>query len=90
MDALAAAHDAAVQMIETSLVHVHQHGACIAGNIEQHMADHEEDRRPRFMPSWTQMACPSNSAYHSDCQGCHVPAKATDWSYVNGYPVLRH
>ena len=54
------------------------------------MADHEEDRRPRFMPSWTQMACPSNSAYHSDCQGCHVPAKATDWSYVNGYPVLRH
>ena len=35
MDALAAAHDAAVQMIETSLVHVHQHGACIAGNIEQ-------------------------------------------------------
>jgi len=37
MDALAAAHDAAVQMIETSLVHVRQHGACIAGNIEQHM-----------------------------------------------------
>jgi hypothetical protein len=20
------------------------------------------------------------------CQRCHVPAKATDWIYVNGYP----
>ncbi len=32
----------------------------------------------------------TSTDYHSDCQGCHVPAKATDWSYVNGYPVLRH
>ena len=32
MDALAAAHDAAVQMIDTSIVRVHQHGACIANN----------------------------------------------------------
>ena len=32
MQALAAAHDAAVQMIDTSVVRVHQHGACIAGN----------------------------------------------------------
>ena len=32
MDALAPAHDAAVQMIDTSVVRVHQHGACIAGN----------------------------------------------------------
>jgi transposase len=37
MDALAAAHDAAVQMIDTSIVRVHQHGACVAGNREQHM-----------------------------------------------------
>lgn len=29
IDALAAAHDAAVQMIDTSIVRVHQHGACI-------------------------------------------------------------
>ena len=29
MDALAEAHDAAVQMIDTSIVRVHQHGACI-------------------------------------------------------------
>ena len=32
MEALAAA-----QMIDTSVVRVHQHGACIAGNREQHM-----------------------------------------------------
>jgi len=37
MEALAAAHDKAVQMIDTSIVRVHQHGACIAGNREQHM-----------------------------------------------------
>jgi transposase len=28
MHALAAAHDASVQMIDTSIVRVHQHGAC--------------------------------------------------------------
>jgi transposase len=32
IDALAAAHDAAVQMIDTSIVRVHQHGACITRN----------------------------------------------------------
>ena len=37
MDALAAMHDAAVQMIDTSIVRVHQHGACITGNNQQHM-----------------------------------------------------
>ena len=37
MDALAAAHDAAVQMIDTSVVRVHQHGSCIAGSKEQHI-----------------------------------------------------
>jgi hypothetical protein len=26
--------------------------------------------------------------YKKDCQGCHLPAKATDWVYVQGYPVL--
>ena len=30
-------HNAAVQMIDTSIVRVHQHGACIAGNKEQLM-----------------------------------------------------
>jgi transposase len=37
MDALAAGHDAAVQMIDTSVVPVHQHGACIADNNHQDM-----------------------------------------------------
>lgn len=37
MDALTAVHDVAVQMIDTSIVRVHQHGSCIAGNAEQHM-----------------------------------------------------
>ena len=37
MDALAAAHDAAVQMIDTSIVRVHQHAACIARNKRQSM-----------------------------------------------------
>jgi hypothetical protein len=37
MEALAAAHEAAVQMIDTSVVRVYQHGACIAGNKDQHM-----------------------------------------------------
>ena len=37
IDALAAAHDAAVQMIDTSIVRVHQHGACITRNGRQSM-----------------------------------------------------
>jgi transposase len=37
MDSLAAAHDAAVQMIDTSIVRVHQHAACIAKNGSQSM-----------------------------------------------------
>ena len=35
IDSLAAAHDAAVQMIDTSIVRVHQHAACIARNRSQ-------------------------------------------------------
>lgn len=26
--------------------------------------------------------------YKKDCLGCHVPAKSTDWTYVQGFPVL--
>src|SRR5262249_52722834 len=37
MDALAIAHDASVQMIDTSIVRVHQHGACIIRNRRQSM-----------------------------------------------------
>ena len=35
--ALSADHDAAVQMIDTSIVRVHQHGACVARNKRQSM-----------------------------------------------------
>jgi transposase len=37
MDALAKAHDASVQMIDTSIVRVHQHGVCITRNRKQSM-----------------------------------------------------
>lgn len=26
--------------------------------------------------------------YKKDCLGCHIPAKADDWIYVKGYPLL--
>jgi Cytochrome P460 len=26
--------------------------------------------------------------FRKDCLGCHLPAQATDWIYVKGYPVL--
>ena len=37
MDGLAAGHDATMQMIDTSVVRVHQHGPCIADNNHQDM-----------------------------------------------------
>ncbi len=37
IDALAGAHDAAVQMIDNSVVRVHQHGACITRNPRHSM-----------------------------------------------------
>jgi hypothetical protein len=51
-DALAAGHDAAVQMIDTSVVRVHQHGACICGQQSSRYgslarAPHEQDSRGR-------------------------------------------
>lgn len=27
--------------------------------------------------------------YKKDCLACHVPAKSTDWTYVQGFPVLK-
>jgi hypothetical protein len=53
MDALAAAHDAAVQMIDTSIVRVHQHGACITRNQRQSMGRSRYDRlAPTTLPSF--------------------------------------
>jgi hypothetical protein len=42
--------------------------------------------------SWFDASDPKKTTstdYKTDCQGCHVPAKASDWLYVNGYPVLK-
>ncbi|MEM7426985.1 MAG: cytochrome P460 family protein [Pseudomonadota bacterium] len=30
----------------------------------------------------------TSTDYEADCKGCHVPAQATDWVFVQGYPVL--
>jgi hypothetical protein len=27
--------------------------------------------------------------YKKDCLGCHVPTKSTDWTYIQGFPVLK-
>jgi len=42
-DSLAAAHDAAVQMIDTSIVRVHRHAACVARNRANRWVAHEAD-----------------------------------------------
>jgi len=26
--------------------------------------------------------------YHTECLGCHMPAKKNDWVYIEGYPTL--
>jgi transposase len=61
MDALVAGHDAAVQMIDTSVVRVHQHGACIADNNHQDMGRSRGRLTSKFTRWWTPMACQSIS-----------------------------
>jgi Cytochrome P460 len=42
--------------------------------------------------SWFDAADPSkttSTAYRLNCKSCHVPAQATDWIYVDGYPALK-
>jgi hypothetical protein len=42
--------------------------------------------------SWFDAGKPTQTTstdYHTDCQGCHIPAKNTDWIYTQGYPVLK-
>ena len=42
--------------------------------------------------SWFDVPNPLKSAstdYKVDCLTCHVPARATDWIYVQGYPPLK-
>lgn len=31
----------------------------------------------------------TSTDYKTDCQACHVPARGSDWIYVEGYPQLR-
>jgi len=42
--------------------------------------------------SWFDAANPSKTTstdYTTDCRTCHVPAQASDWVYVGGYPTLK-
>ncbi|MGX9430931.1 MULTISPECIES: cytochrome P460 family protein [Bradyrhizobium] len=42
--------------------------------------------------AWFDASNPSKTTstdYKSDCLSCHVPAQASDWVYVDGYPPLR-
>lgn len=42
--------------------------------------------------SWFDASSPSRTTstdYRTNCLGCHVPAQATDWVYVDGYPPLK-
>lgn len=42
--------------------------------------------------SWFDAGNPTKTTstdYKADCHACHVPAQATEWIYVEGYPPLR-
>ena len=42
--------------------------------------------------SWFDAANQSKTTstdYKANCLSCHIPAKGSDWIYVNGYPVLK-
>ena len=42
--------------------------------------------------SWFDAGNPTRTTstdYKGDCRSCHVPAQATEWVYVGGYPPLR-
>ena len=42
--------------------------------------------------SWFDAGNPTKTTstdYKKDCLPCHVPARATDWVYTSGYPILK-
>jgi len=42
--------------------------------------------------AWFDAAAPGKTTstdYKTDCLGCHTPARASDWIYTHGYPVLK-
>ena len=63
VDSLAAAHDATVQMIDTSIVRVHQHAACIAKNRSQSMGRSRggADKQNSCGSGHERAACPSGT-----------------------------
>ena len=73
MDALAAGHDAAVQMIDTSVVRVHQHGACVA------------ESRLLSTPTRTCIRCPSPHCAFSRPESADrkLPTSGP-WGRING------
>ena len=63
MNALAAPHDASVQMIDTSIVRVHQHAACIARNRRQSMGRSRggSDQQDSCGGRYQRPACPARA-----------------------------
>ena len=63
MDSLAAAHDTAVQMIDASIVRVHQHAACIARNRSESMGrlTRRIDQQNSCCGGHERAACPSGT-----------------------------
>ena len=93
MDALAAGHDVAVQMIDTSIVRVHQHGACIADNNHQDMGRSRGGLTSKMHAVVTAMACRSISRWRlarrmtTGCAQCSSalgePSFASDHTALN-------
>ena len=80
MQALAAGHDAAVQMIDTSVVRVHQHGACIADNNDA-MCQKRKLSYCQLLAQNAPLLAAQSVAAHCSCQlsalhGAHQSASA--------------
>jgi hypothetical protein len=61
MNAVATTHDASVQMIDTSIVRVHQHGACVTQNRRQSMGRSRGGLTSKIHAVVDTTACRSNS-----------------------------
>jgi len=78
--ALAATHDAAVQMIDTSIVRVHQHAACITRNRNQSMGRSRGGLTSKIQQWLIPTACRSDSRL--------LPVRrTTTGSHSNFYPA---
>lgn len=62
MDALTETYDGSIQMIDTSIVRVHQHGGCAGGGETRLMAGREVDKRPKY----TLASIPTDCAFASN------------------------